>query len=33
MHSGLAMMGELDSDDAKKPWFLLLLFLRLPPAI
>jgi hypothetical protein len=29
----LAMVGEFGSDDAKKPWFLLLLFLCLPLAI
>ena len=27
------MVGELVSDDAKKPWFLLLMFLTLPLAI
>jgi hypothetical protein len=27
------MMGELGSDDAKQPWFLLLMFLHLPLAI
>jgi hypothetical protein len=29
----LAMVGELSSDDAKYPWFLLLMFLPLPLAI
>jgi hypothetical protein len=27
------MVGELGSDDAKKPWFLLLMFLCLSPDI
>jgi len=30
---GLAVVGELGSDDAKWPWFLLLRFLSLPLAI
>ena len=33
VYPGLAMMGELGSDDAKQPWFLLLMFLHLPLAI
>jgi hypothetical protein len=33
VYPGLAMVGEFVSDDAKKPWFLLLLFLCLPLAI
>jgi hypothetical protein len=30
---GLTVVGELASDDAKKPWFLLLMFLPLPLTI
>jgi hypothetical protein len=30
---GIAMVRELGSDDAKSPWFLLLMFLHLPSAI
>ena len=30
---GLAMLGKMGSDDAKYPWFLLLMFLCLPPDI
>jgi hypothetical protein len=33
VYPGLAMVGEFGSDDAKQPWFLLLLFLCLPLAI
>jgi hypothetical protein len=29
-HPGLAVVGEMGSDDAKSPWFLLLIFLCLP---
>jgi hypothetical protein len=32
-YPGVALVGEFGSDDAKSPWFLLLLFLCLPPAI
>jgi len=32
-YPGLALVGELGSDDAKWPWFLLLRFLPLPLAI
>ena len=33
VYPGLAMVQELGSEDAKLSWFLLLLFLFLPPAI
>ena len=33
VYPGLAMVGELGSDDDKLPWFLLLMFLCLPPDI
>jgi hypothetical protein len=33
VYPGFAMVGEFGSDYAKKPWFLLLLFLCLPPTI
>ena len=33
VYPGLAMMVELGSDDAMFLWFLLLMFLCLPPAI
>jgi hypothetical protein len=32
-YPGLAMVEEVGSDEAKKTWFLLLMFLCLPPAI
>jgi hypothetical protein len=32
-YQGLAMVEDLGSDDAKYPWFLLFMFLCLPPAI
>jgi hypothetical protein len=32
-YPGLAVVGELNSDDAKEPWFLLLKFLSLPLTI
>jgi hypothetical protein len=32
-YPGLSLVGQLGSDDAKWPWFLLLMFLRLPLAI
>jgi hypothetical protein len=32
-YPGLVVLRELGSDDAKKPWFLLLMFLPLPLAI
>jgi hypothetical protein len=31
VYPGVAMVGELGFDDAKEPWFLLLMFLCLPP--
>jgi hypothetical protein len=33
VYPGLAMVGEFGYDDAKYPWFLLVQFLCLPPAI
>ena len=33
VYPGVAMVGELGFDDAKEPWFLLLMFLYLPFAI
>jgi hypothetical protein len=29
-YTGLTVVGKLGSDDAKQPWFLLLMFLSLP---
>ena len=33
VYPGLAMVGKFVSDEAKSPWFLLLLFLHLPPTL
>jgi hypothetical protein len=33
VYPGVAIVGGLGSEDAKQPWFLLLLFLCLPPTI